>query len=1352
MNLFYKSLFSIFLFLNTVFIVNAQIYELNENFNSNADAGFTGGSPNIVLMDSNGKYIVAGDFTGYNGTAREGLVRLNADGTLDVGFGDLSATFSGTSITDMEIDASDNIYISGTFAAEVLKIDNTGTIDGGFNFSRTNLSAGGTIQELGLDDQLSKLYIGQEVSGDIEIAQHLSSTGAEDNDFSVRTLTGTSAAVKDIAVDNNNDVYIVGRFNSVGIFSPINIARFDYLTGNFDQNFVPNYAQHIISSRPIAEIEVNSSGDVYTIQNTSSAGVVFVKYQSDGTYVDDNFVSTNGTAPVELTDLIVDDNDDYFFISGEFGVVYGDPATLSKTDFFAANNFESSTTSNVKSILYNETSDEFIAVGDFDIYGGKTANTIAKLGLCETITINTEPEVTNACVGESRDISVDASGTGLTYQWQVNTNSGSGLYTDLSDDATYANTNSNTLIINNITTSLNGNRYRVIISDGNCSKTSQNVVLPVTENPSFTTQPTNVTACQYDDGIQFSAAISGNSGNLRWQVDSLTGSGFVDLPENGNNENVFTSTLTLNNINSLESDGYQFRLVAAGCETEVISNTATLNVNPAPEFSISGNGGTSEVVLCDGGNVSYVANSENQDLTYQWQIYNRNTSSYENLSDGGLYSGTETSTLSVDGANNTMEQINSVGVVDYKCIATNINTNCMGESNARLIIIEKELTRNRITTQPTRQSDCDFTGDGRSLSFQIETDLDFGEYVQWQVDSINGNGFINIPDEKSNSLTFVATQKNNDLQYRAVIMPCAEISDTVQSIIDRRPELTISDDVKSCENEETLFIVESDQPNVTYQWEYRLISNSGGVYTSLTEDGNHLGVNDDTLRVMNNTGSSDILYRCVVSSENDLCESISQSARLTVYSDPNYTTTNSTGDLTVCQDGFGSIQRTLSNYDGINADYFSFQWQVSSDGNTFTDVIDNEFYTGAADRVLKIDSAAIDLDSNYYRLSITGCSSNFYSDTSQLFIEEAPVIETHPEDQTICYDQGEVAVFGVIAKGDNLIYQWLTSASGEEGTFNFYTGGSNSTSDDNDSIFFDGNNYNNIEYSGNYFKSRIINGSNCEQIAESDPVQFIMNEVTISSLRSESQEMGTTVCINDETYVFVEAQGKSLNYQWQIDLGDGFTDLTADDLYSSVNDDTLRFVVTSENIDADYRCVVSGLCDPVTSSAINISSSVVQSENPVIESNRLSNGDLELFVQNIGYNSLIWYDEDGNQLSTQERPLVNSTGIYSVEAILNGCGFMSEPFEVTETVLSVKDAFSTKLYPNPVSNRLKLDLGTIHHGTTTIRVYEVNGTLIKSEETNEQNASIDVSDLRKGVYLLILKSKRGTVKRKFVKE
>ncbi len=41
---------------------------------------------NSVAVQSDGKILIGGDFTTYNGTARGRVARLNSDGSLDTGF------------------------------------------------------------------------------------------------------------------------------------------------------------------------------------------------------------------------------------------------------------------------------------------------------------------------------------------------------------------------------------------------------------------------------------------------------------------------------------------------------------------------------------------------------------------------------------------------------------------------------------------------------------------------------------------------------------------------------------------------------------------------------------------------------------------------------------------------------------------------------------------------------------------------------------------------------------------------------------------------------------------------------------------------------------------------------------------------------------------------------------------------------------------------------------------------------------------------------------------------------------------------------------------------------------------
>src|SRR5690606_31164656 len=52
----------------------------------NTGTGFPGGAIMAIALQPDGKILVGGSFTSYNGTIRNNLIRLNADGSLDTSF------------------------------------------------------------------------------------------------------------------------------------------------------------------------------------------------------------------------------------------------------------------------------------------------------------------------------------------------------------------------------------------------------------------------------------------------------------------------------------------------------------------------------------------------------------------------------------------------------------------------------------------------------------------------------------------------------------------------------------------------------------------------------------------------------------------------------------------------------------------------------------------------------------------------------------------------------------------------------------------------------------------------------------------------------------------------------------------------------------------------------------------------------------------------------------------------------------------------------------------------------------------------------------------------------------------
>ena len=128
-----------------------------------------------------------------------------------------------------------------------------------------------------------------------------------------------------------------------------------------------------------------------------------------------------------------------------------------------------------------------------------------------TVTVNALPAITgqpangNACTGVVKTLSVTATGTGLTYQWQADM--GSGFVNITTGTPTnpggfiYTGQTTATLSINSVMATMNGYKYRVVVG-GTCTPavTSSEVTLAVNARPaisvtsSATCSPTTLTA------------------------------------------------------------------------------------------------------------------------------------------------------------------------------------------------------------------------------------------------------------------------------------------------------------------------------------------------------------------------------------------------------------------------------------------------------------------------------------------------------------------------------------------------------------------------------------------------------------------------------------------------------------------------------------------------------------------------------------------------------------------------------------------------------------------------------------------------------------------------------------------
>ncbi|HIK63208.1 MAG TPA: T9SS type A sorting domain-containing protein [Flavobacteriales bacterium] len=86
------------------------------------------------------------------------------------------------------------------------------------------------------------------------------------------------------------------------------------------------------------------------------------------------------------------------------------------------------------------------------------------------------------------------------------------------------------------------------------------------------------------------------------------------------------------------------------------------------------------------------------------------------------------------------------------------------------------------------------------------------------------------------------------------------------------------------------------------------------------------------------------------------------------------------------------------------------------------------------------------------------------------------------------------------------------------------------------------------------------------------------------------------------------------------------------------------------------------------------------------------------------------------------------------------------------TALAINEliAKTTEIYPNPANNVLNIVSYTV--GIENIYIYNTNGQLVLANEVNANQIRLNTSTLSKGVYIVDIKSKDTSIKRKLIIE
>ncbi|MFF2158585.1 S-layer homology domain-containing protein [Paenibacillus chitinolyticus] len=609
------------------------------------------------------------------------------------------------------------------------------------------------------------------------------------------------------------------------------------------------------------------------------------------------------------------------------------------------------------------------------------------------ITAHPQDVVPPVLEGTPASFSVSATGTGLTYQWQVNTGSG---FVNLPGDTNAM------LSIPAVSPSMNGYMYRVIVSGtGGQPVTSNGAVLNVmpmvpTFPPAITTQPQHVLPPVLEGNpASFSVTATGTGLTYQWQVN--TGSGFLNLQGETN------ATLSIPAV-SPSMNGYMYRVIVSGTGGQPVTSTgAVLNVQPSiptspPVITVQPQNTPS---LLQGMPASFSVTATGTGLTYQWQV---NTGSgYQNLP--GETNAILTILAVSPGMNGYMYRVIVSGTGGQPVTSTGAALNVWSP----LPTFPPVITLHPQSPLPVVE--------GNPASFSVMA-TGMGLTYQWQEDS--GSSFMNMPGETNATLSIPAVSLGmNNYKYRVVVsgmggqpvtsnaavltvMPMIPIP-TLPPVIVVHPQSP----PPVLEGNPASFSVTATGTKLIYQWQ----EDNGMGFQDLP------GETNATLNIAAvSQGMDGYRYRVVVTGKGGL-QAISNDATLIVTQPivPPVIKTQPPEDLSVPKGARINLSLSADGRD------LSFQWQV----NTGTGFHDLPGETGA---LLSIFPVTQEMNGNKYRVIVS--ASGQYPTTSDETLLTVYTIPSAPTNVTATAGDGQAVVsFTAPSDGGNAITGYEVTAS-----------------------------------------------------------------------------------------------------------------------------------------------------------------------------------------------------------------------------------------------------------------------------------------------------------------------------------
>ena len=263
----------------------------------NSGSGFNNTATKIVIQ-SDGKFVIAGHFTSYNGSSINRIIRLNSNGTRDTSFNPGSGFINNYVINGLGVLSNGQIIVAGSFdryngvlCPMMIKLNSNGTRDTSFQYTDTASSKYISAIHITLDlingaDKITiATYNSSTVSSALERYLHNGS-------FNTAILSGSSTnsvneriSAIHLVESSPVDLYLLS-----GLFNQLSTS-----SGNIPANKI---------------IRIDSNGNKHNAFNYgtgfsgSTIGARVIVFQTNGKYLlGGGFTSYNGTTADRIVRL-----------------------------------------------------------------------------------------------------------------------------------------------------------------------------------------------------------------------------------------------------------------------------------------------------------------------------------------------------------------------------------------------------------------------------------------------------------------------------------------------------------------------------------------------------------------------------------------------------------------------------------------------------------------------------------------------------------------------------------------------------------------------------------------------------------------------------------------------------------------------------------------------------------------------------------------------------------------------------------------------------------------------------------------------------------------------------------------